>query len=64
MTPSDAKCLRFDVLFSKQRLEFAAPNWRDLLTQEIERSQTFGQAIVAARSLLLTLTPKLMEFVE
>ena len=29
MTPNDAKCLRFDVLFSKQKLEFAQPNWRE-----------------------------------
>ena len=64
MTPTDAKCLRFDVLFAKQSHEFAMPNWRELLAQEIERSQAFGQIMVAARNLLLSDTPKLMENVE
>lgn len=64
MTPTDAKCLRFDVLFAKQSHEFAMPNWRELLTQEIERSQTFGRIMVAARNSLLSSAPKLMEHVE
>ena len=38
LTPGDSKCLRFDILFDKQNLNFATPDWKTQLAQEITRT--------------------------
>ena len=64
MTPSNSKCLRFDVLFAQQKRDFAAENWRESLVTEVERHQAFGQIMITAKNLLLSPTPRYVESAE
>ena len=47
LTPTNAKCIKFDVLFAKQKHVFISANWQELLALEIQQTLAFGKILIA-----------------